>query len=112
MLAEHKEKELAIGVEIKNELGIMDKSEVDIKLRLCKKLGIVPIFACRWLEPYKYNIINNGGFLWQFKTQIYPLGFEALVKIMKQRFGFPVKVITEIPKKPVEEFENWLKEKY
>ena len=109
LLAEHKEKQLAVGVEVKNELDIMDKSELSIKIKLCKRLGLTPVFACRWLEPYRKEIINNGGFLWQFKTQMYPIGFEALVKSVKQRFGFPVIVATEIPKKPVKEFEEWVK---
>lgn len=109
LLAEHKEKQLTIGVEVKNELDMMDRSELKIKLKLCKKLEIIPIFACRWLEPYRQEIIDNGGFLWQFKTQMYPIGFEAFVKVMKQKFGFAVKVSTEISKKSVNEFENWIK---
>ena len=67
------------------------------------------MFACRWLEPYREEIRNNGGFLWQFKIQMYPIGFETLVKSVKQRFGFPVKIATEIPKKPTKEFEEWMK---
>lgn len=111
LLAKHKEKDLVIGVEVKNELDIMDKSELEIKLKLCKKLEITPVFACRWLNPYKHEITNNDGFLWQFKTQMYPIGFEMFTKSIKQRFGFPVKVATEIPKKPVKEFEEWLETK-
>ena len=111
LLAEHKEKNLVIGVEVKNELDIIDKLELDIKLKLCKKLKMTPIFACRWLNPYKQEIIENGGFLWQFKTQMYPLGYETFTKSVKQKFRFPVKVATEIPKKPVREFEEWLKTK-
>jgi hypothetical protein len=111
LLAKHKEKNLIIGVEVKNELDIMDKSELDIKLKLCKKLKITPIFACRWLNPYKQKIVDSGGFLWQFKTQMYPLGFETFTKSIKQKFGFPVKVTTEIPEKQVSEFEEWLKTK-
>ena len=111
LLAEHKEKDLVIGVEVKNELDIMDNTELDIKLNLCKELKITPIFACRWLNPYRQKIEDNGGFLWQFKTQMYPLGFETFTKFIKQKFRFPVKVATEIPKKPVIEFEEWLKTK-
>ena len=40
---------------------------------------------------------------------MYPIGFETLVKSVKQRFGFPVMVATEIPKKPTKEFEEWMK---
>ena len=109
LLAEHKGKQLAVGVEVKNELDIMDKSELCIKIKLCKRLRVTPVFACRWLEPYKEEIRNNGGFPWQFKTQMYPIGFETLVKSVKQRFGFPVMVATEIPKKPTKEFEEWMK---
>lgn len=109
LLAKHEEKQLTVGVEVKNELDIIDRAEVRIKLKLCKKLQIIPIFACRWLEPYRQEIIDNGGFLWQFKTQMFPIGFESFVKEMQQKFGFPVKVSTEIPEKSVKEFENWIK---
>ena len=34
LLAEHKEKQLIVGVEVKNELDIMDKSELYIKNKI------------------------------------------------------------------------------
>ncbi len=111
LLAVHEKKQLAVGVEAKNELDIMDRSELRIKLKLCKALQITPIFACRWLEPYRQEIMNGEGFLWQFKTQMFPIGFESFVKEIKQKFGFPVKVATEIPCKAVKEFESWVETK-
>lgn len=111
LLAIYEKKQLTVGVEVRNELDMMDRTELRIKLRLCKKLQITPVFACRWLEPYKKEITENGGFLWQFKTQMFPIGFEPLVSKMKQRFGFPVKVATEIPHRAVKEFESWIESK-
>lgn len=111
IIAKHVKKQLVVGVEIKNELDLMDKTEIDAKIKICKRLGIIPVFACRWLEPYRQEIKNNDGFAWQFKTQLYPLGFERHVKHMKQKFDYPVKIATEIPKKAIKEFEKWLETK-
>lgn len=108
ILAEHEEKNLTIGVEVKNSLDIMDKSEIIVKIKICKKLKITPVFACRWLEPYKLEIIGNNGFPWQFKIQMFPVGFERFVSDIKKRFGFPMGVRTEIPEKSRDEFKEWV----
>ncbi len=108
ILAEHYEKSITVGVEIKNSLSLMDKEEILIKIKLCKKLGIIPIFACRWLEPHKSIIFSEGGFPWQFKKQMYPIGFDKFVTEMKSRFKFPMMISSEIPEKSVRELSSWL----
>lgn len=42
---------------------------------------------------------------------MHPSGFEILVNSAKQGFGFPVRVGTEIQKKPTGEFEEWMKDR-
>jgi len=111
ILAENQERNLVVGVEVKNSLDIMDKTEIMTKIKLCRKLKIIPIFACRWIEPYRSYIIEEGGFPWQFKMQMFPIGFERFVLEMKRRFGFPMAVSSEIPEKSVRELENWLETK-
>ena len=115
---------LAVGVEVKNTLSIMDPKEIDIKIEMCKHLGIVPVFAVRWIKPYINCIQRQGGFGWVFKTQMYPLGYEEFVKRLYTRFslpgdrgrnagkkkGFPVAVRTEVPEKPVALFKKWVSE--
>lgn len=108
IIAKHTEKKKGIGVEIKNTLDPIEKGELEIKIKLCKKIGVIPVFACRWLEPYKKEIVQNDGFPWQFREQIYPIGQEQFVEEMKKKFKFPIEVRDEIPEKAVKEFENWL----
>ena len=108
IIAKHSTKDLVIGVEIKNMLPLIQKSEIMIKLEMCNYLGIVPVFACRWIEPYR-KLISEQGFLWQFKHQLYPIGQESFVTELNKRLLLPVKVAGEIPANSIIEFQNWLK---
>ena len=105
--AEHLQKKIAVGVMVRNELDLMDRAELDTILESCRELDVTPILACRWLAPYREEI-NKSGFLWQFRAQLYPLGFEALAETMRKKFRFPSMVATEIPARPAREFEAWL----
>lgn len=116
-----KRKNLAIGVEVKNELGVMDPEEIDTKIDMCSHLGLIPIFAVRWIKPYIECIRQQGGFGWMFKTQILPLGQEKLAHAMFTKFSalhkkdglnhrleFPVSVKPVLPPKSVKRFESWI----
>lgn len=47
----------AIGLEAKNTLPYIPRSEFEIKLKMCKFLGIRPVFAVRWLpKSYIYEV--------------------------------------------------------
>ena len=108
IIAEHKDKELAIGVEIKNMLTQTPKSEIVTKLEMCKVLGIYPVFASRWQEIHRNIIESEGGLLWQFEEQIYPFGQEGLVSELQKRFGFPVVVKGELPKESTDTLQAWI----
>jgi len=108
IIAKHKIRNLTIGVEIKNTLRPVPISEISEKIQICQHFGITPVFACRWLEPYRDEIESNGGFLWQFKKQLYPRGQERFVDTLRKRFKFPVEVNSQIPAVAVQEFENWM----
>ncbi len=109
IIAVHKEKtHLVIGVEIKNTLYPPPKSEITLKMEMCRFLGIVPVFACRWLEIYRNTITEQGGFLWQFKNQLYPRGQEAFVETIRKRFKLPVSVSPSLPINAVDEIEKWI----
>ena len=110
LLARHKAKKFVIGVEIKNMLYPPPKSEVSTKIEMCKYFGIIPVFACRWMEIHREEIMTNGGFLWQFKNQLYPRGQEEFVKTVKKRFLLPVEVNSGLPSSAIKEFENWMSE--
>lgn len=108
IIAKHKTRNLTIGVEVKNMLFLVPKSEVSVKIEMCDYFGITPVFACRWLEPHRHEIVSHGGFLWQFKKQLYPRGQEKFVETLRKRFKFPVEVNSELPYTSIKEFENWI----
>ena len=102
---------LSIGVEVKNTLPYIPRKEFDAKLRMCKYLGLKPVFAVRWMpKSYIYEAYhNNGGFGWLFEYQAYPLGFEPICNKVVKTFGFPVKVMPELPADAQSRFSNWVK---
>ena len=106
-IAKKRGKDFAIGVEVKNTLGSMDPEEIDIKIDICRYLGIVPVFAVRWNKQYIDCVRKQGGFSWFFKTQIFPLGQEKLVGQLFTRLSagsqlkFPVTVRNSLPEKTV-----------
>lgn len=120
-IAKHTIENFTIGVEVKNTLNVMDPKEIDIKIDICNELGIIPVFAVRWMRPYTECIRLQGGFSWVFKTQMYPLGYETMTKELFQKLSneektntkghplqFPITVRTELPEKSVKKFEEWL----
>lgn len=128
-VARKRGKDFAIGVEVKNTLGCMKPEEIDIKIDICRHLGIVPVFAVRWIKPYIDCIRRQGGFSWVFKVQMFPLGQEEFVEDIRRRFSvrgssgphadgragarrmrdeYPVKVRTELPEKSVAKFDEWV----
>jgi len=108
-IAEHRSGNLNIGIEVKNTLSLIDKKELTTKLDMCRYLEIRPVFATRWIKPYMYLITKDySGFSWVFKTQMYPLGLEKLVKEIYNGLGLPVSVRTELPPKSVRLFERWI----
>ena len=116
-----KRNDLVLGIEVKNSLSVMQPEEIDVKIDMCHHLGIVPVFAVRWIKPYLYCIKRQGGFSWIFKTQILPFGQESLAKTMFKklsvlgkkdgsghRLEFPVSVRNDLPPKSVRAFERWI----
>lgn len=107
-IAEHVSGKLTVGVEVKNTLPIIPREELDIKLRMCEYLEITPLLAVRWIKPYVELVRGKGGFCWFFKTQIYPLGFEQLTKLLYDKLGLPVSVRTDLPEKSIGIFQGWV----
>ena len=115
-----KRNNLVIGVEVKNTLSTIPSDEIDTKIQMCHYLGIVPVFAVRWIKPYIQCIRKQGGFSWVFKTQMLPLGYEEFVGEIYRKLSvknkedsrghsleFPINVRTDLPPKSVEKFETW-----
>jgi hypothetical protein len=123
-IAEHKSGRLTIGVEVKNSLSLMKREEMEEKIAICQHLGITPVFAVRWIKPYMQLIQRNGGFGWEFESQMYPLGFESRVHEMRTRLSvlercdsrghplqFPVSVLPRMPELSVKNFDRWVEYK-
>ncbi len=108
LIAKHKQKGLVLGLEVKNTLYPTPKSEVSTKIEMCKFWGIKPVFATRWLEIHREIINDSGGFLWQFKNQIYPRGQENFVKQIGTRFKLPVEIRGTLPPFAIKDFKNWI----
>jgi hypothetical protein len=112
IIARHKKSSIAIGVEIKNSLDLIPSDELKIKIKMCQSLKIIPVFACRWLGPFRDIITSSSGYPWEFKYQLYPLCYADLAKMLKKKFDLPVIVASEIPAEAVKNFENWLNLRY
>jgi hypothetical protein len=99
---------IAYGCEIKNTLGYIQKEELEIKLEMCKHLKLRPLFIMRY-SPKSYNkmIIDTGGFVLLFKSQIYELSQENLVQKLKTELGMPADCPKAIPDGIIQRFINW-----
>src|SRR5678816_4019803 len=54
---------ITYGVEVKNTLGYMDYAEFRLKIRLCRHLGLRPIFVVRMFpRSWMHELITAGGF--------------------------------------------------
>src|SRR5205823_7734183 len=65
--------EVAYGIEVKNSLSYIEQDEFRIKIRLCKHLGVRPLFAVRMLpREWIYELLTAGGYAMILKYQLYP----------------------------------------
>lgn len=79
------------GVEVKNTLGYMQRSELDIKLAMCAELGVKPVLAARMLpKSWILDIIRAGGFALIMKYQLYPWAHRDLARRVHAELGLPV----------------------
>jgi hypothetical protein len=81
----------AYGVEVKNTLGYMDRDEFLLKIRLCGRLGITPVFVCRMLpRSWIFELMKLGGFALILKYQLYPWTHRDLAKRVSEVLEIPV----------------------
>lgn len=98
----------AYGCEIKNTLPYIDKDELSIKLEMCDKLRLRPLFIMRYApKVYINEIIDNGGFALIFKAQIYDVSQKELVKRIRQILGYEADYPSAIPTGIIDRFEKW-----
>lgn len=82
---------IAYGIEVKNTLTYMDKKEFDVKVKLCKHLGIRPVFVVRMIpKSWMFELYKAGGFGLIFKYQLYPYSHRELAIRVANELGLPL----------------------
>ena len=113
---------LGLGMEVKNKLKVMDKEKITKKIRVCRQLGLVPVFASRWNAPYSGYISSYGGYNWMFLEQIVPPAQKDLAaKLLRMppaegidgggapRLRLPLVVRDSLPADAAASFAQWIR---
>jgi hypothetical protein len=96
------------GIEIKNTLGYIEKSELEVKLRMCKFLGLRPLFILRFAPKSYINLIREeGGFTLIFKFQLYPYGQKAFADEVRTKLRLPADCPARIADGTVQRLLKW-----
>jgi hypothetical protein len=99
---------MAYGTEIKNTLGYIEKEELEIKLRMCKHLGIRALFIVRYApKSYVDFVRQEGGFTLIFKYQLYPFGQKAFADEVRARLELPTDSPGRIADGTVKRLLDW-----
>jgi len=86
----------AYGVEVKNTFDYMPTDELDIKIAMCRHLGLRPLFIVRHRDKIQWDKMQEaGGLLYIFKTKIFPPGQEPLVDRIWQQMRLPIDIWTD-----------------
>jgi hypothetical protein len=99
---------VAYGAEIKNTLGYIGRDELLVKIRMCKHLGVRPLFIVR-MAPKNYinEVQREGGFTLIFKYQLYPFGQKEFADRVKAALGLWTDSPARISQGTVERFLKW-----
>jgi hypothetical protein len=99
---------VAYGVEIKNTLSYIEKVELEIKVRMCKYLGLRPLFIVRFAPKSYVNYVREeGGFTLIFKYQLYPFGQKAFADEVRARLRLPTDSPARIEDGTVKRLLDW-----
>jgi hypothetical protein len=99
---------IAYGAEIKNTLKYIPRDELTVKLRMCKHLGLRPLFIVRMAAKSYINEVRlAGGFTLVFKFQLYPFGQKPFADAVREALRLPVDCPARIADGTVQRFLNW-----
>ncbi|MDD8026997.1 MAG: hypothetical protein PHI34_10800 [Acidobacteriota bacterium] len=99
---------ISYGVEVKNTLGYMEYKELQLKIEMCRELGIRPVFVSRMMpKTWIHQIGSAGGFALILKYQLYPLSHKNLAERVAKRLKLPVDSPRSIEDGTMKRFENW-----
>jgi hypothetical protein len=96
------------GVEVKNQLGYIDQTEFQTKLRMCRYFRVRPMFVARMMpKNYIQEVFLAGGFSLVLGNQHYPLMAHDLAKRVREALALPVMTIQALPDTTLVRFERW-----
>jgi hypothetical protein len=99
---------IGYGIEVKNTLGYMDRDEFELKIRMCRFLGLKPVFVARMLPKSWIDfLVRHGGFALILKYQLYPEFLDDLVAQMKDELQLPAGCPKSLLEGTVRRFEKW-----
>ncbi len=99
---------ITYGIEVKNTLRYMDHDEFTTKIRICKHLGILPVFAVRMLPGnWIQEVQKEGGFALILGYQLYPWTHSDLAKRVKEQLGLPVDAPRALYDATMNRFLKW-----
>jgi len=99
---------IAYGTEVKNTLSYIEKNELEIKISMCRHLGLVPLFIVRMAPKSYVKLVDEvGGFTLIFKYQLYPFGRKSFADEVKARLGLPTDSPTRIAEGTVKRLLDW-----
>ncbi len=99
-----------IGIEVKNRLSYPDPSTVQSTIKICKYLGLKPVFIARMIPyPRQKELNKHKGFALRFKQLILPNHLKDLDESIDNYMDLPVHTGLTLPGRSKEIFiENFL----
>ena len=83
--------DVGYGVEVKNTWIYIPFDELNVKLKMCKFLGIRPLFIVRHRHEGQWRLVQQEqGMLYIFKSKIFPPGHIDLTRSIWEEMRLPV----------------------
>jgi len=99
---------IAYGIEVKNMLGYPEYGDIEMKINICKHLGLKPVFVVRMVpKSWIYEIQNLGGFTLVLKYQLYPWSYREMVRRVREGLGLPVDSPRALADGTLQRFRHW-----
>lgn len=95
------------GAEVKNTWDYIPGEEFRTKMRMCKYLGVRPLFIWRYApKTYMFEVFKAGGYGMIFKAHIFPLGHSRIVDEVRSVLGLECDSPSRIPDGIIDRFER------
>ena len=87
---------IGFGIEVKNTWEYFPPDELDVKLQMCKFLGIKPLFIVRNRHAGQWqDVKEQEGMLYAFKSKLFPPGHDSLVQSIWSEMRLPVAILND-----------------